>query len=316
MQRFKNILVVFGEHDKDTAAHERAVRLAKENEARLTVVDVLRSVPWYLRKLASSLNPGELQKLLSEERREQLEEIFADARAEGITVETKVLVGTPFIEIIRQVLRDGHDLVVKSAEQPHGLRQMLFGSTDMSLLRKCPAPVWILKREATRPFSRILAAVDPTPFEDIHNELDTKILELATSLTELEGSELHVVHAWQLFGESLLRGPHRMTDAEVDSALDKLEREHKGWIDKLLEPYGIENKEERVHLVKGEPGRVIVEAARQLDVDLIIMGTVCRTGAQGLLIGNTAEHILNHVDSSVLTIKPEDFVSPVQLEDE
>jgi nucleotide-binding universal stress UspA family protein len=43
------------------------------------------------------------------------------------------------------------------------------------------------------------------------------------------------------------------------------------------------------------------------------MGTVCRTGVTGFLIGNTAEKVLNNVDCSVLTVKPEGFVTPVTL---
>ena len=44
------------------------------------------------------------------------------------------------------------------------------------------------------------------------------------------------------------------------------------------------------------------------------MGTVCRTGIAGFFIGNTAESILQQVDCSVLTVKPDGFVSPVVLE--
>jgi len=43
------------------------------------------------------------------------------------------------------------------------------------------------------------------------------------------------------------------------------------------------------------------------------MGTVCRTGIAGFLIGNTAENVLNDVDCSVLTVKPEGFASPKRL---
>jgi nucleotide-binding universal stress UspA family protein len=50
-------------------------------------------------------------------------------------------------------------------------------------------------------------------------------------------------------------------------------------------------------------------------MDLIVMGTVARTGLGGLLIGNTAESVLQRVDCSVLAVKPEGFVSPVRLED-
>jgi len=44
------------------------------------------------------------------------------------------------------------------------------------------------------------------------------------------------------------------------------------------------------------------------------MGTVCRNGMAGFFIGNNAENVLQQVDCSMLTVKPESFVSPVVLE--
>jgi nucleotide-binding universal stress UspA family protein len=67
----------------------------------------------------------------------------------------------------------------------------------------------------------------------------------------------------------------------------------------------------RLHLVKGEPSDAIVYLVRKLRIDLLVMGTVCRTGIPGFIIGNTAERVLDTVDCSVLTVKPEGFVSPV-----
>ena len=69
-----------------------------------------------------------------------------------------------------------------------------------------------------------------------------------------------------------------------------------------------------MHLEKGEPGTVIPVLARDEQIDLIVMGSVCRTGIEGFLVGNTAEKILLQVDCSVLTINPDGFCSPVKLE--
>ena len=68
-----------------------------------------------------------------------------------------------------------------------------------------------------------------------------------------------------------------------------------------------------VHLVKGRAGDVIPDLAESLEADLVVIGTVGRTGVPGLLIGNTAEEILNSVDCSVLTLKPEGFQTPIQV---
>ena len=43
------------------------------------------------------------------------------------------------------------------------------------------------------------------------------------------------------------------------------------------------------------------------------MGTVCRTGIPGFHIGSTAENVLPHLQTSVLTVKPEGFVTPISV---
>jgi nucleotide-binding universal stress UspA family protein len=58
-----------------------------------------------------------------------------------------------------------------------------------------------------------------------------------------------------------------------------------------------------------------VSLADRLEVDAIVMGTVCRSGIAGFFIGNTAEEVLQRVDCSVLTVKPDGFVSPIKLEE-
>jgi len=59
---------------------------------------------------------------------------------------------------------------------------------------------------------------------------------------------------------------------------------------------------------------VIPGIVKSQEIDLLVMGTVCRTGIAGFFIGNTAEMILDEVDCSVLTLKPNGFVSPVEID--
>jgi nucleotide-binding universal stress UspA family protein len=67
--------------------------------------------------------------------------------------------------------------------------------------------------------------------------------------------------------------------------------------------------------VKGAARREIPLLAQQLEVDLVVVGTVARTGIPGLIMGNTAETILDQLDGSVLAIKPPGFATPVMLPD-
>jgi nucleotide-binding universal stress UspA family protein len=67
-------------------------------------------------------------------------------------------------------------------------------------------------------------------------------------------------------------------------------------------------------LRRGEPGEVIPEFVVSEGIDVLVMGTVARGGIPGMLIGNTAERVLRTLPCSVLTVKPDGFVSPVRLE--
>lgn len=66
-----------------------------------------------------------------------------------------------------------------------------------------------------------------------------------------------------------------------------------------------------MRLPRGDPRETIPALARELKADLVVMGTLARTGIAGFIIGNTAESILDHIGCSVLAVKPDGFVSPV-----
>ena len=87
---------------------------------------------------------------------------------------------------------------------------------------------------------------------------------------------------------------------------------HESWLNGLLARHPLSGIRHNVHLLRGEPAEVIIELAAKRNIDLIIMGTVARTGIPGLFIGNTAESVLRQVDCSVLTVKPMGFVTPVR----
>lgn len=321
MKRFTNILLIVEAGTDHSAALQRANVLARNNQAALTICTVVDAIPPDMAMSITMITPGELRDIAVAEERDRLEEIVNTIAGDGASVGIKVLVGRASIEIIRQVIGSGHDLVIKSADTATGSTNRLFGSTDMKLMRKCPCPVWIVKGTERQKYRRILAAVDQDPEGSVDDALNRQILEMSTSLALAEFSELHVVHAWTLFGERYLRSPHTDTteaalDAMLSDGLDKRQR----WLEKLVKTYGSGDDKDAVdyvspqlHVVKGHAQHIVPATARELDADLIVMGTVARTGIAGLFMDNTAETILNQIDCSVLTVKPPGFVSPVTL---
>ena len=183
----------------------------------------------------------------------------------------------------------------------------------MHLMRKCPCPVWVLKPTRRHSFARILAAVDPTTDDSHPAGLNVAIMELASSLAGLEESELHVVHAWTVFAESIFRNRARLSPSEVATLIRAVEQDYRERVQGLLRGLNRKSLKIHLHLVKGAAGAVIPQIARNVRADLMVMGTVSRTGAAGFLIGNTAETVLPQLHCSVLAVKPAGFVTPVQL---
>jgi nucleotide-binding universal stress UspA family protein len=315
MKRFKNILFHTDGKTGSRFALDRAVDLANRNQGRLTVVNVLEELPRELLRLAAAMPLEGLQSMAMQEVRERLEPFIAPFQKKGSSVEIEVLYGNPFIEIIRAVLRRQHDLVLMTTEGRSGLREMIFGSTSLHLMRKCPCPVWVIKPSRRQRFARILAAVDPDPLDVVRDGVNTKIMELATSLAGMEDGELHVVHAWQVCDQSVLRGwQAKVTEAQMDGWAKQTREAHQRRFDELLGKCTLKNLKHRLHLVEGEAGTVIPKLAAKERIDLIVMGTVARAGLEGYFIGNTAETVLQRVACSVLTVKPDGFVSPVKFD--
>lgn len=317
MKRFRKILLVYDGRDSAGEALERAFTLAKKNKARLTVVDVLEEMPRKTEGYIDRVPVNEFEKIAREEKASEISGLIKSTeRRTRVKAEVKILTGKTHIEIIKEVLRNKHDLVMKTAEGKDGTKKMFFGGIDISLMRKCPCPVWIVKPSKADKYSRILAAVDPDPFNEKIDKMNDLIMDLALSLSKLDNSELHIVHVWSIFGENILRGPRfRKTEAEMKKLIQDEKDFRQDSLDKLISRRKMGKTDYKVHLLKGDPSELIPKVAKKEKIDLIVMGTLCRTGLPGIIIGNTAESVLSQVNCSVLTVKPEGFVSPVRLDD-
>jgi len=326
MQRFKNILCVVETGKASKPALERAIMLAENNQASLTVVEVIAPVTAGIGIPAGGPISTDLQAAITNAHTQELENLV-DPYRKRFDINTKVLAGIPFLEIIREVLRSGHDLVIKIPEKQDWLDR-LFGSDDMHLLRKCPCSVWLIKPQASKSYRRILAAVDvddACPPEElaVHHVLNRQILEMASSLALSDFAELHIGHAWDAIGESVMRGAFMHTpEEEIIAYVEQVREQRANSLDALVREVsshpkhdGLDYLKPQTHLVKGWASKEIPALAKQIEADLVVMGTVARTGIPGFFMGNTAETILNQINCSVLTIKPPGFATPVTLED-
>jgi nucleotide-binding universal stress UspA family protein len=320
MKRFKNILYVYENSVPQDATIASAVALAKSNQAALTLIDVVPVVSAGIGMPPGGPISSDLQEAVINKHRQSLE-LLAAPYQKQLNIHIEVLVGKQFLEVIRSVIKNEHDLLIKPAENPDYIER-LFGSDDMHILRKCPCPVWLMKSKEVIKHECILAAIDFDPEDEFseENELNRKIFELAASLSISDSSALHLVHVWDVIAVTLISMWANDPDVTKDDQTEAVRSLHEDQLsqldDELRKHIGIEAYNylsPNIHLVRGDAKNVIPAMVESMKVDLVVMGTVARTGIPGFIIGNTAEAILDQLKCSVLAIKPPGFVSPVKL---
>ena len=311
VELFRSILVDV-EQDEDPAIRRAAVT-AKATGASITLVDIVDQPPTWIR----SLVPGraKLPEMLVQECKERLERSAEPLRAQGLRVKTKVLRGkTPSVEIIREVLRRGHDLVIKHAETASKSRFFTITS-DIQLLRKCPCPLWLVKPRRKGKSSAIVAAIAPAPGDSASNVPNTDIMKMAIKLSEMQACDLHVVRAWRAYGEKALRRKAHVQESDLRDYASETRQKLNTTLQEFLKEIGHPIGAKRVHLLKGHPGKVIPDFAKSKTADVVVLGSGHRKGVTDVVVGTTTQRILENVGCSVFAVKPEGFVSPVTLDE-
>jgi nucleotide-binding universal stress UspA family protein len=132
---------------------------------------------------------------------------------------------------------------------------------------------------------------------------------MGSSLARDEGSKIYVFHSWSVLYEKYMQ-----SQEEVERVRHDTKKKHERRIFDLVEKHARGVPKKRINIQRGTPGNLIPKFVKDKEIELLVMGTVGRTGISGLLIGNTAEMTLNKVNCSVLAVKPDGFVSPVKRE--
>jgi len=326
-QAFHKILAVLDGEDgaeaQDRATVAAAERLAQRTGAALRLLSVIEP-PRDLAALAqlAGVSEAEAQTRLIESRRKMHAAREQDPRLDDV----RVRAGKIFLEVIREAIEWDADLVLKAAERAPGLIGGLFASTDQHLLRKCPCPVWLTGAGRAAgggddgdetPLRVVAAAVDVEAAGDTEaaermDGLNHRIVETAAAIAAADGARLHLIHAWEAPAEGLVRR-FAPQDVDVIAYSEGVERQHRRSLTALRRTAEAYQGIERItnDLLRGPARRVVPAHAVEIGADLLVMGTIARTGVPGFIIGNTAEDILNSVRCAVLTVKPPGYRSPV-----
>jgi nucleotide-binding universal stress UspA family protein len=309
MKRFKNILYIIEDDLDEDSVTEKVINLARLNDAEVLVTRIPKESYFDAFSQVFPERMRELDSVLKEHDQTAIDRVVNDGRWGDVHVSGSLIPGRGFISVVQQVLRANHDLVIKGGKLDEGVDQLA-----MRLIRKCPCPVWVIRKTHTGDFRRILAAVDIGAENEETNALNKKIVQLASSLAQREKGEAHYMHSWRLEFEMMMHGPRmNIKPEELFEFKKTLRLQRETGLQRLLEQSNINPLTGNVHLIEGDTRVVIQDLLERLQIDVLVMGTIGRSGIPGLLIGNMAEKILSKINCTVLAVKPDDFVSPVTL---
>ena len=280
-----------------------AAAVARAHGARLTLVHAV-APPMPVADFAAP--PLQVDEDLRAAAEERLAEALEGVSLEGVEAQGVLRDGTPSQAVLDLVDEDGADLVVVGTRGLTGFRHLLLGSTAERIVQRSPVPVLSVHPGDPPPDGRTDqpgggpgTILVPTDFsEDARAALDAA--ERCLARTEA-GDPVRVIllHVFHIPAEYRSYGPSgsffEITEGLADTLRERLEE--------LARPLRENGSEVEVAVVEGIPAEAIVHAAEERGADLVAMGTHGRSGLAHLLLGSTAERVVQHARCPVLTVR-------------
>lgn len=215
---------------------------------------------------------------------DELKGRYASDEKSAKQTECAIRTGDAWEELIRLAGNRPDTLIVCGTRDLGSLRRILFGSTGLKVLRLAPGPVWIVKPPLENNESAdIVAATDLSPVGE-------DVIRTAVSIASQNSARLHVVHAAE-------------QGANIEELTGRV-HEQIAATDYRTILSGV-----KVHVSVGDADQCILNAVREANADLVVLGTSSKTGVSGLLPGSTVERLLPELKCSILALKPEGFRS-------
>ena len=309
MKQFNNILYAMNLSGDETEALKQSFSLARNAQASLKVLTLYPELPTKLQAQQDSY-----EKFLKEQTHNALTQAIAIVPTDLSTVETEIRSSdAPLgIELVREVIRHDYDLLIKEAEPKESEG---FKALDMMLLRKSPSAVWLARPIAhSRKEIRVCVAINPLDEEKNARELAIRLLQTARMIADDCSGTLEIVSFWEYAFESYISHNRwaNIEDEEMIETLQGVQSEHFMELNRLIKASGIEGKI-KIHHLRGEASKLLSKFTKEEKIDIMVMGTLSRSGIAGFFIGNTAENVFEELTCSLLALKPHGFVSPVTI---
>ena len=259
-------------------------------------------------KLIAGVTQSRLHLLVCDKRGEHGKYLADTAQAlkeDGYDVTTQQAWHESFHETIIQAQQaESCGLVIKQHFPENPLKRALLTPEDWKLLRYCPCPVLIAKTNRPWTEGTILVAVDVGNSSAEHKSLHASLISNAYEVAAIAKATLHVLTAHP--------SPMLSASDPTFQLRETIEARYREQCAKFVKEFELDD--EQMHIKEGPADVLIPKMAKELDAVVTVIGTVARTGLSGALIGNTAEVVLDAVETDVLVLKPQDVMTHLETQ--
>ena len=236
-----------------------------------------------------------------------LEQMAEPLRDDGIDVTTHVICGDPLHEAVTSwMCNSPADLVVKDTHHHSFAKRTFTTHTDWHLIRTCAVPLLLTKATPWSIPPVLMAAVDPGQVNDPSATLDHRILDVATSMAKPCDAHVHAAHAYfpATMATAAAGGMPPIAGVSAEALAEEKEL-RRSRIKQLTDQYEI--AEANLHVDAGMATEYLPRMAAEWHADIVVMGAIARSGLKRVLIGSTAERVLEALPCDVLVVKLPDF---------
>lgn len=299
--QLKKILAVVDQNHGRQPALRRAAWLAKQASAtlELLLVEYNSSFDGF-HLFGSGENKG--KESLIANKQEWLDVLAKPFRDEGIAVNTTVRWGkVSYKEVLDYADENKPDIIFKSAYSENMLKRLFITNSCWQLIRNCTTPLWLVQHGDWEG-NKLCSALDPMHMSDKPAYLDNELITITQELSKILGMSAYYLHSYAAMPRPQLFGGDQ--SKAYDQYLKSFTKEHSDAFAKLLGHYP-EIKNDQQFLVEGFAEEVIPNFVKQHQIGLMIMGAVARGSLDNLLIGHTAERVLEAIECDLLVIHPQ-----------
>jgi nucleotide-binding universal stress UspA family protein len=290
MKKIEKILLATDFTRASEDAQKMAASLAAKSASKIYLLHV---IPKAIQLYGRSLD----QTPLLQESTNVLGEYADEIRRGGVSeVETLLVSGNPQEEIISQADTLGVNVImIGSGDKDRGDRFPL-GVTAQNIIRSTATPVWVVRRGSSAGIKSILCPVD-------FSEHSRRAVVNAADLSRMFGAKLQVLAVAENLSRVYRGMPLYLGKGEADG-----KRHCKKELDKFLRDFDFEGMAYNRAVRYGEPHEEVLKAASEMGADLMVMGSIGRTGLTRVLMGSVAEKIARELPCSLIMMKAQDLV--------